>query len=136
MDSLDLPQDMLWSGKAEPLSPGGNKTPSASGSPFAGTAASQQLWPIEEDILLSCKWAMRWMMPLELTISLFLQGFDLDDDSNTTTSTTFGQQYHEIVRKKQQQQQQDSCEDKSRAEELLLELMELKEGNCRGGLFI
>lgn len=59
--------------------------------------------------------------------ALSLLGFDLDDDSNTTT-TTFGQQYHDIKKqKKQQEEEKEEDAEKSRAEELLLELIELKE---------
>lgn len=50
---------------------------------------------------------------------LYILGFDLegDDSSTTTTTYTIGQQYHDNTTK----------EDRTRAEELLLELIELKE---------
>lgn len=58
MDSLDLPQDMLWLGKTEPLSPDHKAHASSSSSSshyLAAAAGEQQLWPNEDDILLSCK---------------------------------------------------------------------------------
>lgn len=59
MDSLDLPQDMFWSSKSEPMSPGykclvasGSSSSLFLGAPVDGDAEQDSLWP-EEDIFSS-----------------------------------------------------------------------------------
>lgn len=57
-----------------------------------------------------------------------LPGFDIEDDSSTSTTTTIGQQYHDYNNvTKEEQTVVEEHENRTRAEELLLELIELKE---------
>lgn len=57
-----------------------------------------------------------------------LPGFDIEDDSSTSTTTTIGQQYHDYNKvTKEEQEVEEEHENRTRAEELLLELIELKE---------
>lgn len=134
MDSLDLPHDMLWSGKAEPLSPDAHSIKGTSHSfvsshPFLGATAVDQLWPIEEDILLSCELKTWPTIMYWSHVSVYdLPGFDIEDDSSTSTTTTIGQQYHDYNKvTKEEQEVEEEHENRTRAEELLLELIELKE---------
>lgn len=117
MDSLELPLDMQWgpaTGKTEPLSPAGISFINA---PFA-----DELWSaIDEDSLLSCKIKFLWKIRNRFSNwCLLFPGFGVVDENEkkplSATAATIGQN-----------KKDDEKERSVSAEDLLMELIELKE---------
>lgn len=115
MDSLELPLDMQWgpaTGKTEPLSPAGIC--------FTNVPFADELWPIDEDSLLSCKSVSQWLWNVVLIVPL-IAGFGIEEGKEkkkplSTIIATIGQNNKD-----------EEEERKVSAEELLMELIELKE---------